>query len=137
MCLYAVICTWPPCTSRHVHIIGKTTTTRKDITKFLSESEELRLLSVLCMANRTVQGMKSNTVYCKFDDIFTHNVEENLPLGVSHINTNNGTSIVIKVNTKVNSDNILFPAVFFCLTSFKKKPRIAHGLPVQGGIEQY
>lgn len=62
--------------------------------------------------------MKGNTVYSKFDDILTHTIEENLPLEVSRINTNNGTSILIKVNTKVNSDNMLFPAVFFCLASF-------------------
>jgi len=93
--------------------------------------EELRLLSVLYMANIAVWGKKVSTVYPKFNHIFTYNAEENRLLGISQKNTNNGTSIVITLKTKQKFVLPMYCFLKYFSVSHLSKKRIARGLPVQ------
>lgn len=70
----------------------------KYITGFLLHVKELRLLSVLCVANRA--GWEGSRVSLMCNDTFTYNVEESLPLGISHIIKNNRTLALLTLNIK-------------------------------------
>lgn len=105
MCLYAVNSTLAHCINRQVHTI-----TRKQITIIESkQSDQVR--NVQCTSGTILvhTAVRERNAPPAF---FTCDVEENIPLGIPHINRNNSRSH--KTNYKNKSNFCLYQCIIFC-----------------------